>query len=305
MDEMQKHLLKEVAALDALPVGAYNIRSNGKSAARNTTAEIDIVTKEDKQGIDVIIKPGTKNKSVHIPVIISQTGLKELVYNDFFVGEDCDVTIIAGCGISNCGGEDSEHDGVHSFFVEKNSRVKYIEKHYGEGTGRGKRLMNPSTVVELGENSTMEMETSQIGGIDDTVRITRAKLEENASLIVHDKILTEGDQKAKAELAVQLNGDGSTCDMISRGVARGQSRQEVVISIDGNAACSGHAECDSIIMEKGVIVATPRLTATNVDAALIHEAAIGKIAGEQLTKLMTMGLDEKEAEEMIIRGFLQ
>ena len=305
MDEMQKHLLKEVAALDALPVGAYNIRSNGKSAARNTTAEIDIVTKEDKQGIDVIIKPGTKNKSVHIPVIISQTGLKELVYNDFFVGEDCDVTIIAGCGISNCGGEDSEHDGVHSFFVKKNSRVKYIEKHYGEGTGRGKRLMNPSTVVELGENSTMEMETSQIGGIDDTVRITRARLEENASLIVHDKILTEGDQKAKAELAVQLNGDGSTCDMISRGVARGQSRQEVVISIDGNAACSGHAECDSIIMEKGVIVATPRLTATNVDAALIHEAAIGKIAGEQLTKLMTMGLDEKEAEEMIIRGFLQ
>ena len=305
MDEMQKHLLKEVAALDALPVGAYNIRSNGKSAARNTTAEIDIVTKEDKQGIDVIIKPGTKNKSVHIPVIMSQTGLKELVYNDFFVGEDCDVTIIAGCGISNCGGEDSEHDGVHSFFVKKNSRVKYIEKHYGEGTGRGKRLMNPSTVVELGENSTMEMETSQIGGIDDTVRITRAKLEENASLIVHDKILTEGDQKAKAELAVQLNGDGSTCDMISRGVARGQSRQEVVISIDGNAACSGHAECDSIIMEKGVIVATPRLTATNVDAALIHEAAIGKIAGEQLTKLMTMGLDEKEAEEMIIRGFLQ
>ena len=305
MDEMQKHLLKEVAALDALPVGAYNIRSNGKSAARNTTAEIDIVTKEDKQGIDVIIKPGTKNKSVHIPVIISQTGLKELVYNDFFVGEDCDVTIIAGCGISNCGGEDSEHDGVHSFFVKRNSRVKYIEKHYGEGTGRGKRLMNPSTVVELGENSTMEMETSQIGGIDDTVRITRAKLEENASLIVHDKILTEGDQKAKAELAVQLNGDGSTCDMISRGVARGQSRQEVVISIDGNAACSGHAECDSIIMEKGVIVATPRLTATNVDAALIHEAAIGKIAGEQLTKLMTMGLDEKEAEEMIIRGFLQ
>ena len=305
MDEMQKHLLKEVAALDALPVGAYNIRSNGKSAARNTTAEIDIVTKEDKQGIDVIIKPGTKNKSVHIPVIISQRGLKELVYNDFFVGEDCDVTIIAGCGISNCGGEDSEHDGVHSFFVKKNSRVKYIEKHYGEGTGRGKRLMNPSTVVELGENSTMEMETSQIGGIDDTVRITRAKLEENASLIVHDKILTEGDQKAKAELAVQLNGDGSTCDMISRGVARGQSRQEVVISIDGNAACSGHAECDSIIMEKGVIVATPRLTATNVDAALIHEAAIGKIAGEQLTKLMTMGLDEKEAEEMIIRGFLQ
>ena len=305
MDELEKRMLKEVAELDSLPVGAFNIRSNGKSEGRCSTANIQIESRESGDGINVYFKDGTKNESCHIPVIISKSGHKECVYNDFFVGSDCDVTIIAGCGISNCGGEDSEHDGVHSFFVKKNSRVKYIEKHYGEGTGRGKRLMNPSTVVELGENSTMEMETSQIGGIDDTVRITRAKLEENASLIVHDKILTEGDQKAKAELAVQLNGDGSTCDMISRGVARGQSRQEVVISIDGNAACSGHAECDSIIMEKGVIVATPRLTATNVDAALIHEAAIGKIAGEQLTKLMTMGLDEKEAEEMIIRGFLQ
>ena len=305
MDEIQKSLLKEVAALDALPVGAYNIRSNGQSAARNTTASIDIVTKKDKQGIDIIIKPGTKNQSVHIPVIISQSGLKELVYNDFFIGEDCDVTIIAGCGISNCGGEDSRHDGVHSFYVGKGSRVKYVEKHYGEGTGRGKRLMNPTTVIELSEDSTMELETSQIGGIDDTLRVTSAKLAAGASIIIHDKILTEGDQKAKAELAVEMNGDGSTCDMISRGVAKESSFQEVVIRIDGNAACSGHAECDSIIMDKGVIVATPQLKATNVDASLIHEAAIGKIAGEQLMKLMTMGLSEKEAEEMIIRGFLQ
>ena len=305
MDEIQKSLLKEVAALDALPVGAYNIRSNGQSAARNTTASIDIVTKKDKQGIDIIIKPGTKNQSVHIPVIISQSGLKELVYNDFFIGEDCDVTIIAGCGISNCGGEDSRHDGVHSFYVGKGSRVKYVEKHYGEGTGRGKRLMNPTTVIELSEGSTMELETSQIGGIDDTLRVTSAKLAAGASIIIHDKILTEGDQKAKAELSVEMNGDGSTCDMISRGVAKESSFQEVVIRIDGNAACSGHAECDSIIMDKGVIVATPQLKATNVDASLIHEAAIGKIAGEQLMKLMTMGLSEKEAEEMIIRGFLQ
>ncbi len=305
MDAIQKSLLKEVAELDALPVGAYNIRSNGHSAARNTTASIDIVTKEDKQGIDIIIKPGTKNQSVHIPVIISQSGLKELVYNDFFIGEDCDVTIIAGCGISNCGGEDSRHDGVHSFYVGKGSRVKYVEKHYGEGTGRGKRLMNPTTVIELSENSTMELETSQIGGIDDTLRVTGAKLAAGASIIIHDKILTEGDQKARAELSVEMNGDGATCDMISRGVAKGSSSQEVVIRIDGNAACNGHAECDSIIMDHGVILATPQLRATNVDAALIHEAAIGKIAGEQLMKLMTMGLSEKEAEEMIIRGFLR
>ncbi len=305
MDQIQKNLLREVAELDALPVGAYNIRSNGVSAARNTTANIDIVTKTDKQGIDIIIKPGTKHESVHIPVIISKSGLKELVYNDFFIGEDCDVTIVAGCGISNCGGEDSRHDGIHAFHVGKGSRVRYIEKHYGEGTGRGKRLMNPTTEAYLEEDAVMEMETSQIAGIDDTWRITRAKLKNGSSLTIHDKIMTTGVQKAKAELTVELNGDGSRCDIISRGVAKEQSRQEVMIGIDGNAACSGHAECDSIIMDQGVIVATPQLKATNVDAALIHEAAIGKIAGEQLLKLMTMGLNEKEAEEMIIRGFLQ
>jgi len=305
MDQIQKKLLKEVAELDALPVGAYNIRSNGKSAARNTTADIDIITKQDKQGIDVRIRPGTRNQSVHIPVIISESGLKELVYNDFYIGEDCDVTIVAGCGISNCGGEDSQHDGIHAFHVGKGSRVRYIEKHYGEGTGRGRRLMNPTTEADLEENAVMEMETSQIGGIDDTWRITRARLNRGASLTIHDKILTEGSQKAKAEITVEMNGDGSRCDLISRGVAKEDSCQEVMIGIDGNAACSGHAECDSIIMDRGVIVATPRLKASNVDAALIHEAAIGKIAGEQLLKLMTMGLDEKQAEEMIIRGFLQ
>ena len=231
MDAIQRNLLREVAALDALPQGAYNIRSNGTSAARNTTANIDIVTKEDKQGIDIIIKPGTKKESVHIPVIISETGLKELVYNDFFIGEDSDVTIIAGCGISNCGGGDSEHDGVHSFFVGKNAKVRYIEKHYGEGTGTGKRLMNPTTVVELEEGATMEMETSQIGGIDDTTRITRATMKENASLIIHDKILTNKDQKAVAQINVEMNGDGSSCDIISRGVAKDESYQEVVLGI--------------------------------------------------------------------------
>ncbi len=305
LNAIQKSLLKEVAELDALPVGAYNIRSNGQSAARNTTEEIDIVTKTDKPGIDIIIKPGTKKKSVHIPVIISESGLKENVYNDFFIGEDCDVTIIAGCGISNCGGEDSEHDGIHSFYVGKNSKVRYIERHYGEGTGRGKRLMNPTTVVELAEGAFMDMQTSQIGGIDDTLRVTNAVLGENSMLTIHDKILTEGIQHAKAEMNVEMNGDGSNCDIISRGVAKENSYQEVVIGIAGNAACNGHAECDSIIMDKGVILATPQLKATNVEASLIHEAAIGKIAGEQLTKLMTMGLTEKEAEEMIIQGFLR
>ena len=255
-------------------------------------------------GIDIIVKPGTKNESVHIPVIISETGLKELVYNDFYIGEDCDVTIIAGCGINNCGGEDSEHDGIHAFHIKKNSKVRYIERHYGEGEGRGKRLMNPTTKVELFENASMDMQTSQIGGIDDTERITEAVLHEGASLVIHDKIMTSGEQTAKAIMNIELNGDDSSADIISRGVAKGSSFQDVVISIAGNARCKGHAECDSIIMDHGTINASPSLKASNTEASLIHEAAIGKIAGEQLTKLMTLGLNEKEAEDMIIKGFL-
>ncbi|MBQ5995667.1 MAG: SufD family Fe-S cluster assembly protein [Clostridia bacterium] len=305
MTELERHMLKEVAELDSLPVGAYNIRSNGKSAARNTTANIDIVTKEEVSGIDIIIKPGTKNQSVHIPVIISESGLKEVVYNDFYIGEDCDVTIIAGCGISNCGGSDSRHDGVHSFHVGKNSKVRYVEKHYGEGTGKGKRLMNPTTVVELGEDAYMLMETSQISGVDDTIRETRATIGDRSSLVIHDKILTDGKQKAVAKMFVDLDGEDSGCDLISRGVAKEDSYQEVILGINGNNKCNGHAECDSIIMDRGVILATPQLKAENVDASLIHEAAIGKIAGEQLLKLMTLGLTEKEAEDMIVKGFLR
>ena len=305
MDAIEKNLLKEVADLHDVPAGAYNIRKNGKLEGRNTTANINIVTKTDEPGIDIIIAPGTKKESVHIPVIISETGLKDLVYNDFYVGEDADVTIIAGCGIHNCGDQESAHDGIHTFHLAKNARVRYYEKHYGEGDGNGENVMNPTTVVYLDEGAYLEMETSQIAGIDDTLRETHAKLKENASLIIHDKILTDGTQKAKAVLAVEMNGDGSSCDLISRGVAKGDSFQEVEIRIDGNAACSGHAECDSIIMDHGVIAAAPQMKATCVDAALIHEAAIGKIAGEQIIKLMGLGLTEEEAEEMIVNGFLK
>ena len=305
MDDLEKRILKEVAELDSLPVGAFNIRNNGASEARNSTANIDIESREDGQGINIFIKDGTKNESCHIPVIISKSGHKETVFNEFFIGEDCDVTIVAGCGISNCGGHDSQHDGVHSFHVGKNSRVKYIEKHYGEGTGTGKRFMNPTTEVELLEGSTMDMDTSQIAGINDTHSVTKATIGPGATLLLHDKILTNLDQTASAEMIISLNGEDSKCDIVSRGVAKDTSKQDVIIDISGNAKCSGHAECDSIIMDHGVIVATPKLKATNVDASLIHEAAIGKIAGEQITKLMTLGLTEQQAEQKIIEGFLR
>lgn len=305
LDPIEMSLLKSVADLDALPVGAYNIRANGGAAGRNTTANIDIVTKTDKPGIDIYIKPGTKNESVHIPVVISQTGLKDLVYNDFHIGENADVTIIAGCGIHNCGGGDSQHDGIHTFFLGKGAKLRYVEKHYGEGDGRGKQLMNPTTIVHLEENSFMEMETTQIAGIDDTLRKTSGDLAAGATLIVHDKIMTTGDQHAVADFEVDLNGDGCSANVISRSVAKDTSEQEFMSRLNGNCACAGHTECDAIIMDNARVLASPQLTANHVDASLIHEAAIGKIAGDQLIKLMTLGLTEKEAEDQIVNGFLK
>ncbi|MBQ7266644.1 MAG: SufD family Fe-S cluster assembly protein [Firmicutes bacterium] len=305
MDEIQKRLFEEVADLHELPVGAYNLRANSKLAGRNTTANIDIKTKDDDSGIDITIKPGTKKESVHIPVVLSQSGLQETVYNDFYVGEDCDVLIVAGCGIDNCGVQDSRHDGVHRFFVGKNSKVKYVEKHYGSGTGSGKRLLNPVTEVFMEEGSTMEMEMVQIKGVDSTDRKTLAKLDRGARLIVHERLMTHKDQQAISSYRVELNGDKSSADVVSRSVARDESYQKLDMCIVGNAECNGHTECDSIIMDKGKILAVPSLEANNTEAALVHEAAIGKIAGEQLIKLMTLGLTAQEAEEHIINGFLK
>ena len=304
MDAIEKRLLHEVADLDALPVGAYNIRENGKLGGRSTTANIDIVTKSDKPGIDIIIKPGTVGESVHIPVILSQSGLRDMVYNDFYIGENCDVVIIAGCGIHNGGCGTSQHDGIHTFYISRGAHVKYVEKHYGEGSGSGKRLMNPTTVVHIAEGGFMEMETTQISGIDDTLRRTTADLAADAKLVIREKIMTTEVQNAKTDFSVDMNGAGCSADVVSRSVAKDESRQEFVSLINGNAACTGHTECDAIIMDNGRVLASPQLAANNIDVSLIHEAAIGKIAGEQLIKLMTLGLSEKEAEEQIVAGFL-
>ena len=304
MDAIKKRLLREVADLDSLPVGAYNIREDGALGGRNTTANIDIKTKTDKPGIDIIIKPGTVNESVHIPVIMSQSGLHDMVYNDFYIGEGADVVIIAGCGIHNSGCGDSAHDGIHTFYIGRGAHVKYVEKHYGEGDGSGKRLMNPTTVLHIDEGGSMEMETTQISGIDDTLRKTTADLAADARLVIREKIMTTGVQVAKTDFAVDMNGEGCSADVMSRSVAKDQSRQEFDSLINGNAACTGHTECDAIIMDEGHVLARPCLAANNIDASLIHEAAIGKIAGEQLITLMTLGLSEKEAEEQIVAGFL-
>ncbi len=304
-DEIQKRLLMEVADLHKVPEGAYNIRSDSKSVARASTANIEITSKEDVSGMDIRIKPGTKNESVHIPVVLMKSGLKELVYNDFYIGEDADVTIVAGCGIDNCGTQDSEHDGIHRFYVGKNAKVRYVEKHYGSGEGSGKRILNPGTEVYMEENSSMEMEMVQIKGVDDTERTTTAELAQGAKLVVRERLMTHGNQRAISVYEVDLNGAGSSADVVSRSVAKDTSYQKFDAKIVGNAACNGHTECDSIIMDDGKILAVPGLEANNVDAALVHEAAIGKIAGDQLIKLMTLGLTEEEAEEQIVNGFLK
>ncbi|MDU1322186.1 SufB/SufD family protein [Clostridium sporogenes] len=305
MDDIQKNLLKEISDIHELELGAYNVRINGEVSLKNTTANIDIVKKEDKPGIDIYIKPNTKNEGVHIPVILSQTGMTELVYNDFHIGENADITIVAGCGIHNGGDEKSEHDGIHTFFIGKNAKVKYLEKHYGEGSGNGDRVLNPETIINIDEGGYMEMDTSQIKGVDSTKRVTKATLKENARLVIKEKIFTHGNQSAETDFEVNLDGENSSANVVSRSVAKDNSHQIFLSKVNGNSKCKGHTECDAIIMDKACVKAIPQISANNVEANLIHEAAIGKIAGEQLIKLMTLGLTESEAEAQIINGFLK
>lgn len=304
MNKVDTRLLREIADLEGTPKGAYNIRKNGKLDSRGNTANIEIVTKEDKPGIDIHIKPGTKHQSVHIPVIITETGLDELVYNDFFVGPECDVVIVAGCGIHNDGDKSSQHDGVHTFHIGENSKVQYVEKHYGEGEGTGERIMNPQTIIYLEKGASIQLDTTQLRGVDSTKRYTKVVVKEGAEAIVNEKLLTHGKQKAESEMDVILAGEGASGRVISRSVAQDESEQIFYPRMIGDAAGFGHVQCDSILMGKAKIQSIPALTANHPDAQLIHEAAIGRIAGDQILKLMTLGLTEEEAEEEILNGFL-
>jgi len=301
---IDKKLLQEVANLHEIPQGAYNIRKNGEGFSRNTTANIDIVTKTDKPGIDIIVKPGTVNESVHIPVILSES-LEDLVYNTFEIGEGADVTIVAGCGIHNSTEKLAGHDGIHEFFVRRGARMKYVEKHYGEGDGEGKRILNPTTIIEVEEDGTAELEMVQIKGVDSAKRDTVVKLQKNARLIVSERLLTYLDQDAVSIVTVELIGEGSTAQVISRSVAQDNSKQTFHLNMRGYCECRGHIQCDSIIMHNAQVSSIPEITALDEGAQLVHEAAIGRIASEQLTKLMCLGLTEKEAEETILQGFLK
>lgn len=305
MDKIEKDLLKTIADIEKIPIGAYNIRENGKGVARNTTANIDIVTKQDKPGIDIIVKPNTKNESVHIPVILTQGGFNDIVYNDFYIGENADVVIVAGCGIHNSSCETAEHDGIHSFHLSKGAKVKYIEKHYGEGEGTGEKILNPQTIVNLDEGSYMEMETVQIKGVSSTIRETKANMGKDSTLVISERIMTTGKQTAKTIFHVALNGENSSVHVASRSIAQDESVQEFISNVEGNNKCFGHVECDAIIMGHAKVLSDPKIKANHIDASLIHEAAIGKMAGEQLIKLMTLGLTEREAEQQIINGFLK
>ncbi len=305
IDNVDKELLKEISGLETMPEGAYNIRKNGKGIERKVTENVNIVTKKDVSGIDIYVKENTKFEFIHIPVIITESGLKDVVYNDFYIGKNANVIIVAGCGIHNDHHKDSQHDGIHRFYLEEGARVRYIEKHYGEGNGDGKRILNPITEVFLKDGSSLEMESVQIKGVDSTIRETKGELGRNTNFVVTEKIMTHGNQYAKTIFDVQLNGENSSTHVTSRSVATDNSVQEFVSKIYGNEKCFSHSECDAIIKDNAKVTATPEVIANNVEANLIHEAAIGKIAGEQIIKLMTLGLTEEEAEQEIINGFLR
>ena len=305
MNNTDKELLKEISESFNEQAEVYNIRKNGKSIERKVNSYINIVTKEDKSGIDIYVKENTLFGIVHIPVIITESGLTDVVYNDFHIGKNASVIIFAGCGIHNDLHKTSEHDGIHRFYLEEGSKVKYVEKHYGEGKGTGKKILNPTTEIYMKKSSTMTMDSVQIKGVDNTLRITKAKLDDDTTLEISEKILTTGKQTAKTEFIVNLNGENASVHVTSRSVAEGSSYQEFISNITGNTKCYAHVECDAIIKEEGKVKAIPEIYAKNIDANLIHEAAIGKIAGEELQKLMTLGLNESEAEEVIIKGFLK
>lgn len=305
MDKTDLHMLEAVADLHGIPQGAYNIRKNGAGVERRSSANITIEPKTDKPGIDIIVKPGTKNESVHIPVIITETGVDDLVYNDFYIGDDADVLIVAGCGIHNSGDKASEHDGIHRFHIGKNAKIKYVEKHYGEGEGTGERILNPTTEVEMEENSFCEMEMVQIRGVDSTKRDTVAKLKAGARLVILEKLMTHGKQVAHSDVVIELNGEGASSQIISRSVAKDESEQVFYPRAVGNAPCRAHVQCDSIIMDNAHIRSIPEIAANHCDANIVHEAAIGRINNDQLLKLMTLGKTEQEAEDIIINCFLK
>lgn len=305
MNREDKELLKEVVGEDPTKADSYNIRKNGQKLDRKVNPNINIVSKEDNSGIDIYVKENTLFGTVNIPVIITESGLKDVVYNDFHIGKNANIIIVAGCGITNNGHWDAQHDGIHRFYLEEGAKVKYIERHCGLGVGDGKKVLNPVTEIHMAKWSYMVMDTTQIKGVDDTIRTTKAELDSEATLVITEKILTSKDQQAKTEFVVNLKGENSSTHVTSRSVATDNSYQEFISNITGNTKCYAHVECDAIIKGEGQVKAVPEIFAKNVDANLIHEAAIGKIAGEQLMKLMSLGLSEKEAEEVIINGFLK
>lgn len=305
INQIDSELLEQIADMHGIPQGSFNIRKNGQSIARNSDSDIEIISKTDKSGIDIIVKPGVKNKSVHIPVIITVGNLSDLVYNDFYIGKGADVLIVAGCGIHNETNQKSQHDGIHTFHLEEDCRVKYVEKHLGVGIGSGEKVLNPTTEVYMKSGSEFEMETIQIGGVSYSNRKTKAVLDDNTKLIIKEKIKTDKKQKAITAFDVVLKGKNSSVEVISRSVAKDSSRQKFVSNLHGRNECFGHVECDGIILDKAQIISEPKITAENINATLIHEAAIGKIAGDQLIKLQTLGLSEEEAQNEIIKGFLK
>lgn len=303
-DSMLENLLKTIADITGETDGAFNLRKDGIGVIRHSTENIEIKSKEDKPGIDIIVKPNTKGEKVHIPVVITETGVNDLVYNDFFIGEGAEVDIVAGCGIHNCGSATSEHDGIHTFYIGKGAKVTYVEKHYGEGEGTGDRILNPTTIVNMEEGSYCEMEMTQIEGVTSTVRETEANLGKDAKLVVTEKLMTHDKQHATSNIVANLNGKGSVLQIVSRSVAKNESTQSFHPIAVGNEKCRAHIQCDSIIMDNAKVASIPEIQANHTDAAIIHEAAIGRINNEQLLKLETFGLDEEQAEAVIVEAFL-
>ncbi len=302
LDKISKNLLEKIANLHEIPDGAVSFRKNGKGEFVRSTTNIEILRKQDGSGIDIVVHSSCNHEACHIPVVVSENGIFDTVYNDFYIEDNADVVIVAGCGIHST--EEAGHNGIHTFHVGKHTNITYVENHLALGVGKNK-ILNPITIIKLGEDSIMTMETNQLGGVDYSERITKAYLKDNSTLNISEKILTSNFNVAKTNFKVYLKGKNCKCNIISRSVAKDESEQIFKSDLIGENECFGHVECDGIVLDDAKIDSIPKVSARNSQSSLSHEAAIGKIASEQIVKLMTLGLSKKEAEEKIIEGFLK
>ena len=283
---------------------AMNIREDAQTCQRRNSENVIITGLKDNTGLKIHVLSSAKGEEVFIPAIVTKSNITDEVRNDFYIDSGAEVIIQAGCALHTDGNGESTHNGNHHFYIGEGAKVTYNEKHFGEGTN-AKKTISPSNVIVLEKNAYLKMDTIQTDGVSYTNRTTKATVKAGARLEINERIQTQNDQQSISNIDIDAIGDGASIDIVSRSVAKDDSVQTLKTNITANSVCTGHSECDTILVGNGKATSIPALVANNPKASLVHEAAIGRISQQQIEKLQTLGLDEEEAEHYIIKGFLR